>query len=229
MFESHPHFETPPDDTVIWRYVGLDKLLVLLCTQQLFLCRVDLFRDPWEGLWPDSIRSMFPDDTRRTFNEIRKSFYASCWHENPHQSAAFWDQYGASRGIAIKSTIGRLKQSVSDEARFFVGRVRYFDYGQVEPSQFGFLNALFPAFAKRRSFEHEREIRVLVWDVPNLQATNPIDSMGLSVDPAVLIETVFLSPLTPPWMLAPLREMLRRFDLDMIPVLRSELYDRVVD
>src|SRR5664279_3731928 len=95
-------------------------------------------------------------DFVKWLNEMRKLFYVSCWHENSGESAAFWDQYKNSRGVAIKSTVGRLKRSNSSAMPFFLGRVQYQHYGGAE-FPVGSTNALRPAFLKRSSFEHERE------------------------------------------------------------------------
>lgn len=148
------------------------------------------------------------------------------------ESAAFWDQYGNSGGLAIRSTIGRLKECSRSEANFFVGRVKYLDYDHPEPIK-QVSNALSPAFLKRKSFEHEREVRVLQWYLPFIEDkvdwAKAHESAELPADLTVLIESVYISPTSPVWLVDAVRELLSRFGLPEIPVRRSELYDRTID
>jgi hypothetical protein len=132
MYEEHSKIDTPPDDTVIWRYMNLEKLLALLRSRSLYLCRLDRLRDPWEGLWSpwavDAIRQQLRGQAEgliRAQNMMKRLFYVSCWHENSCESAAFWDQYQSSRGLAVRSTVGHLKDSSCLAPRFFIGRVQY--------------------------------------------------------------------------------------------------------
>jgi hypothetical protein len=149
MHHPYPGVETPPDDTIIWRYINLERLLALLLSSSLYLCRFDHLRDPWEGRWPNFRVAQYggvedplarelgfvTDETIRWFKELPKQFFVSCWHENAYQSAAFWDQYGNSGGLAIRSTVGRLKTSGSFPGAYIIGRVRYIDYERPEEAK----------------------------------------------------------------------------------------------
>lgn len=94
-------------------------------------------------------------------------------------------------------------------------------------------NALSPAFLKRKSFEHEREVRVLQWYLPftedKVDWAKAHESSELPVDLTVLIESVYISPTSPVWLVDAVRELLSRFGLPDVPVRRSELYDRTID
>lgn len=52
-FDLHPLLNTPPDDTVLWRYMSLSRFIGLLEYQKLWLSRMDLFEDPLEGTFTD--------------------------------------------------------------------------------------------------------------------------------------------------------------------------------
>lgn len=242
MYELHADIDTPSDDTVIWRYMDLERLLALLSNSSLYLCRLDRLRDPWEGLWPKSVLDRMRlqlasqvsgglDSFVGFFKDLPKSFFVSCWHENTTESAAFWDQYGNSRGLAIRSSIGRLKECSRSEMTFFIGLVKYLDYDHPEPIERSF-NALSPAFLKRRSFEHEREVRVLQWHLPftkdKVDWSSAIDSAELPIDLKVLIESVYISPMSPVWLVDAVHQLLSRFGMPVVPVRRSELYDRTI-
>ena len=214
--------------------MNLERLLSLLRSGALYCCRLDKFKDPWEGLWPrrvlDAINeraeaslpgSIYPGDD---FWKQRDFMFANCWHENMHESAALWDQYGRS-GIAIRSTIGRLKEAGHSDLPFHIGRVKYLDFERERPNMKE-LNALVSPFLKRKSFEHEREVRVLVWDFPNYQRGTEytVQSQTIPVTLKILVEAVFLSPTCPEWFVADMQELLRRFGLN-VTVQRSNLYD----
>ncbi|MFN8224152.1 MAG: hypothetical protein U0R50_13000 [Gaiellales bacterium] len=49
---THPVFNAPPDDTVVWRYIDLAKLISLLDHRALYFARADTLGDPHEGALP---------------------------------------------------------------------------------------------------------------------------------------------------------------------------------
>ena len=233
MLTSHPEIEMPPDNSMIWRYLDIERLLTMLNDKALFLCRLDNFRDPWEGSWPqsviDGIRTHWPADSQRFFTNtsinVRRFHFVNCWYESPTESAELWDLYAANSGVAIQSTIGLLKSSITDEKDYFVGRVRYVNF-EIEPSPS--LNLLVPPFLKRKSFEHEREVRVLHWGLPHdekgIQWEQVASHHKLSIDPNILIERLHVSPSSPEWLFPAIREFCVRFQISA-PVVRSSLYD----
>lgn len=238
MYEDHPDISTPPDETVIWRYMDLERLLALLCDKSLFMCRIDQFCDPWEGVWPDSVyeemKSTRPPQATQLRNiaeYLKISFFVSCWHASEHESAALWDSYAARAGLAIKSTCGRLKSAVTCEKPFYIGEVSYVDYLRYEATA-GF-DLISPAFLKRKSFEHEREVRVLIREYPT-PVEQKIDrgkvpkGMSVRVDLAKLIDAIYLTHAAPNWLLRCVRELLPKLDLRDIHVYRSDLYDKHV-
>lgn len=231
MYQEHPKIETPADDTVVWRYMDLPRLLALLHSGSLYLCRLDRLRDPWEGRLPPLARAAIRSAAAgfdAFAQRMPETFFVNCWHESSCESAALWEQYGRSRGLAIKSTVGRLKGSSRAERQFLIGRVRYLDYSSAE-LEGGIPNFLVPAFLKRRSFEHEHEVRILLWDLARssdrLDWSIVKESYELPVDLRVLIDSIYLSPESPDWLLDPVRDLLRRFDLQEITIRRSELYE----
>lgn len=232
MFQLHSSIITPPDNTILWRYIDLEKLLALLATRSLHLCRLDHFSDPWEGVWPkplvDQIRKNWGATEGEGFFRVttksRQSFFVSCWHANTHESAALWDQYAKSSGFAIRTTVGRLKQAISSR-EFYLGSVEYLDFEKDNVSE---LNMLRPAFLKRKSFQHEQEVRLMVWDLPvqgeEIAWDQCRSSHILPVDLDTLIESVFASPTLDDWLLPHVQELFCRFGLSNIQIRKSDLY-----
>src|SRR5690606_27801928 len=79
-----------------------------------------------------------------------------------------------------------------------IGQVKYVDYeNQFIPEG----NLYYPFLYKRKSFEHEREIRLLVRDNTTLIGEEPEFEHGCfkKVDLKQLINSIYLSPLMPEW------------------------------
>jgi len=94
------------------------------------------------------------------------------------------------------------------------------------------VNALILPFLKRESFEHEREVRILVWDPEKIGPPDPgaslPDSIELPVTLHELIEALYISPEAPNWLSEHIVELVHRFGLPNLQVRRSTLYDEHV-
>ena len=125
---------------------------------------------------------------------------------NDFESAAMWQLYGQDAGIAIQSTKARLVKGFDVEgSNVSIAPVTYFDYNMgdlssIPVAEYGlpehYKMMITPELCfKRRSFEHERELRILTWE------TDPDrkDLEYVSVNLEVLIEKVYVSPLSPDW------------------------------
>ena len=111
MLTTNPEIQVPPDETVIWRYMDMNRLLSLLRTSRLHLSRLDHLGDPWEGTWPQPVLDAYR--SRATISKVeflldtdqlQKKTFVNCWHISPHESAALWALYSKESGLAIKST-----------------------------------------------------------------------------------------------------------------------------
>jgi hypothetical protein len=194
MIETHRYVEMPPDASAIWRYVDIPKLVHLLSRRQLHLTRCDQFRDKWEGTWPEYVVTKFratmalvageagtPAETG--FLESSCTYYVSCWHESEFESAALWDLYARESGVAILSSVQRLKEAITCQDSLFLGRVRYANYKTVAIPT----NVLVPPYLKRESFSHEKEVRLLRWVPENTADKNQaMKSSAIDIDPNIL-------------------------------------------
>ena len=168
MFTPLPSdISTPDDDTVLWRYMDLPKLLALLGTSSLYLSRLDQLMDKYEGTWPKTTlaaastnwpRSNFDFFTSITA-AMRAAHFVSCWCASPRESSSHWGTYAGPHGIALVTSVAALKASVLAGVRFYIGEIEYLDFANAPPQN---LNLYRPAFLKRAEFESEREVRVLV-------------------------------------------------------------------
>jgi len=233
----------------VWRYMSIDKYLSLLVTRELFLCRVDSFEDPWEGVWPKKQLDKFldskkvdeadsPGEIKRFFLEHnRKCMFVHCWHVNESESAAMWDLYSSRKsGVAIKTTVGAIKRSLDEDDDVFIGAVKYIDYDD-ETETIPWMT-MAPAFIKRKSFSHENEVRVMRRHYPLggindkgfrvVEFNDALPCMTLKVDLAWLISNVYFSPTMDPWLVKSLIDISKKYGIDDRVFKQSNLYDAFV-
>jgi tRNA(His) 5'-end guanylyltransferase len=256
MITDHPVLTSPEDKTQkLWRYMDFTKFVSLLSTSCLFFARADKLGDPWEGSVPKADRKArehrfrssplkMDDATISRFVEFRgeviKRFIEftaiNCWHANDHESAAMWKLYlKSNEGIAIQSTFERLAMCITDDftEQVYLGMVKYVNYEEYRiGTPYGGFHWLEPFFHKRKSFEHEREVRAIVIRMPEtpegitrIDMPSPIeDGISVPVNLDTLIESVYLAPTIADWFAALATDVLQRYGVDK-PVIRSHLDD----
>lgn len=146
----------------------------------------------------------------------RNTACISCWHCNEYESEAMWKLYSknVTNAVAIETTCESLYRALGEDPYIEIGKVKYIDY----TSQFS--NIGFGAFwYKRKSFEHEREVRALV---RNFKGNGSGISIPVNLDE--LIETVYVSPYAPEWFAEVVRDIVKKYELNK-PVLYSTMAD----
>ena len=236
-YEAHEHFTSPPPDARLWRYLDLARFVSLRDTSALFFPQVDALGDPYEGTYSRANVARRPqvyDQPTRELMEraygtlaiLRPLVYISCWHENDYESAAMWELYGRSnRAVAIQTTFKRLTGSFGAipgqhermDRHVYVGRVSYIDYDKDWiPEE----NLFVPFLHKRKSFEHEREVRVIAARVPPDSYLEPdappppSDGILVRTDLGTLVEGVFVAPNADSWFAELVTRVIMRWGLD---------------
>ena len=244
MYALHPDISEVPDDLQIWRFMDLAKFIYLLESQSLFFARPNQFADPWEGYIPRQnvidtaeVLKDEPDIVRtRIFQSMlevlpktnRDSFGVSCWHVSEHESEALWRTY-ANRAVAIRSTVGKLKQAFAKNSTYneYLGRVLYTDHDKgVIPIGNLFHHILW----KRLGFEYEKELRAIIWELEDSagKGARPFDDprgQAIPIDVNTLIESVHTTPFeTGAWFNSTVSDLLRRYEY-IFPCVKSGLMD----
>jgi hypothetical protein len=208
----------PDPDILISRYMDFTKYVSMLAKRALYFCRSDKLGDSFEGSVPMRNWEAEQKENLRA-SGIRKHFrnvvHVNCWHMNPVESMAMWNCY-ARPGIAIQSSCSRLRNSFPDT--YAIGTVKYIDYRTDEIPRKDLFS---PYFHKRRSYEHERELRVLRSAVQP-PPEEPKDGIWAEVDLLQLISAVYVSPGSPTWFRELVIEVSNRYELSR-PVLPSGL------
>lgn len=254
MYVDHPVFEGSSNPNAkIWRYMDFTKFIALLETKSLFFTRSDKFEDPYEGRLnqitidyfkeeyynsvqaEENIKELAYKSIVEDFKESRKQFTVNCWHMNEFESDAMWKLYlKSNEGIAIQSTFQKLCDSFSlTEEEIYIGKVVYKDFNKyIIPINNNFYRFL----VKRKSFEHEREIRAIHWRINSkIHKASTMDEVmlptveygeNMPVDIRTLIEKVYVAPNSPIWITDLVRSMLKKYDLQSVSVEQSSLgYD----
>ncbi len=233
----HPVFREPTNaDIPVWRYMDFAKFVALLDARALFFSRADLLGDPFEGsLSGPSIHARLRffeeviapqgkvsqdvllkqlEQLSSTVEAMRRWTYISCWHMNEHQSAAMWNLYGrAGAGIAVQSTFAKLRSCLPND--ILVGEVSYIDY---ERDLIPLNNLFWPFVVKRKSFEHERELRAVRSSPPvdgerlDLARQNATTGVLIPVDLNSLIMGVYVAPGCADWMRDVVNSTIKRFE-----------------
>jgi hypothetical protein len=183
-----------PSDGVIWRYMSLEKLLGILILKSLFFPSAHTLRekfDKFEGaLTDDELATAEPnviafhEKTHQKPTEQRLFF--NCWHMNEAESDAMWKIYVGNNGVAIKSTVNRLKQCFGvTPLSISLGRILYGktdDHTEHSVRRF---------MRKKPAFRHEEEIRLVMYD----ETSTHVGQSGIPIpaDVEKLIEKIVVS------------------------------------
>lgn len=245
--DDYPGFAPPENSSVpLWRYMDFTKFISLLESKALFFSRTDMLGDPWEGSLTRAeaerrkeleaksiVRTLHSTTHEKILSEVTNSI-VSCWHMNEYESMAMWRLYlTGSEGVAIRSTYQRLinsfprfdgqnkganADSTQKELLIHVGVVHYVDYESAKSP------CARRILLKRKSFEHEREIRAVAADT-TWGDSPTFDDQGrpltrfegggdyVPTDLQTLIETVYVSPEAQPWFVDLVRSAVSRYGL----------------
>jgi len=204
------------------------KFVAMLESDSLWFARADCLGDPFEAAYTKPMVEKYyvakgeseEEKDWKAFNALvlnqLTSFYVNCWHINSGESAAMWKQYLKSdEGLAIQSTISRLIESAKKSGEpIFIGKVRYIDYNN---ASFDDTNNYNRILHKRKSYEHENELRAVIVKDPVMERVFEIRADGLNIkrlpesdfenhlgfsacnNMIDLIEKIYVAPSSPPW------------------------------
>ncbi len=250
MFQEHPIFHEPDDNQIIWRYMDIAKLISLLDRNELFFVRSDKLEDRFEGIVSkpsiDTMKESFEtyienskienhagfDKIRETFINSSKLFkrtiFINSWHMNNTESIAMWKLYAElNKGVALKTTFERLRNCFNKcNDNVYIGTVRYIDYN-IEIQDFR--NVFSPFLTKRKSFEHEKELRAIIQRLRitksgKINLRHIPNEMGIyvKVDINKLIESIYIAPQSQVWFKDVVSSIIKKYTLN-IEVFHSKL------
>jgi len=242
---DHPSFIQPQNqDSRLWRYMGFTKFVSLISSGSIFLCRADLFKDPFEGSYSKANVALRPQVYKDMPSEqlgtmmaqmasfakwVREWTYINCWHANEFESAAMWDLYAkTNEAVAIETTYQKLKDALPEKV--FLGLVKYIDY---EKEWLPEGNSFYPFTHKRKSFEHEKEVRAVIQELPSKEKKVEVGKQnnqpGVSVPVLLndLITAIYVAPTAPAWLAELVTDVSIKYGLSAT-VRKSDLYSEPV-
>lgn len=237
-------FPQPTDKNIkVWRYLSLPKLISLFEKKKLFIPRVDLLDDPFEGTVPISKTKKNnrvekkSDESEEAFvkkhlitlrKKAREIMYVSCWYMGNEESEAMWRLYcGKKEGVSIQTRYSKLNQAVENKENYYIGLIEYINYEKEKISGSGLLH---PFMYKRKAFEHEKEVRILYFKKDLIHISDEkipkIESgpkgIELPIDFKILIDNVLVNPYAPDWYFDVVNSIIKKY-YPSINVIRSEM------
>jgi hypothetical protein len=234
MYEEDISVQTPNDDKRLWRYMDLCQFLSLIesrtvsgrsipakCSGHLYFCSLHQLRehhDEWEGVLSETARQEIDKDAlaselRESYDLMNTTTRILCWHKDEYESVAMWKLYTSGKdGIAMQTTVGRLKQALStDSNSTMLGCVTYIDYA-TSPTENSY-DLTHHIFQKRTSYAHESEVRAVIPICED--SRNTPRGIKVEVDLSVLIERLVLSPQYPKWAVKSLENVIDKAGLSV--------------
>ncbi|WP_117161356.1 DUF2971 domain-containing protein [Paraliobacillus sp. X-1268] len=237
--------ESLSPQTNLWKFMNFSKFVSLLEKSSVYFSKPGSFNDPYEGSYSSS--DLFrilgegdyydeENDEYRIDEDKINDLYeknqmeldyvgVSCWHLNNEESAAMWDLYCSSgEGVAIRTTLKNIMYSVSSNKSVThglgikYGLVNYIDY----TDDMAGVNTYETLFYKRKSFSHEQEFRMLIFENPEDHFFGE-NGVNIPFDLNILIDEIYVSPTSPVWFKDLIESIVNRYNLNK-EVIQSDLY-----
>jgi hypothetical protein len=167
---------------------------------------------------PDANTAFFADLYQR---ELAKRRAVWCWFASDIESAGMWSIYGHG-GVAVGTTVARLKRSLPANRHFQISRIRYADR---RPSSLDHFNPESesdapythrPHFVKGREYFHEQEVRVATFCHGQEKGRTV-----RGIIPNQLIQEIVLSPLWPHGEARAVSAVLKKHQWEKQPIIRT--------
>jgi len=178
----------PAPDLWLWHYMNFDKFKNFIETKSIFFPKAAVFDDCLECAvsiksnenWLNILRTNAP----QYFNEsemsglsekekkenvdkkiqgeidnnknFREEVLISCWHANDYESEAMWQLYKGENHQTVAVSINMCNLRNALPKPIHIGEVKYVTYEKVYPTKVR-------AFRKLISYEHEKEIRAVIF------------------------------------------------------------------
>lgn len=231
----------PSDDTIIWRYLSLDKFIDLLISKSIKFTLASIASDKNELKWIlQSLKNLSKNEFEKAQNYLnvyRNSIYISCWTMKEDESNLFWNNYldSNNQGVAIKTKVGKFKKSLIWHSGYSCKIVDYRNEFYHEELQ----NPDVAIFTKNTAYKDESEIRFRVSNFESffeekdfedsnimnekfLRYNNIIktekskDVLEFNVNLETLIEEIKISPYCSKWQEENIKRLIKDYQINLI-------------
>ena len=228
------NFKADAKDRYVYRITTVERLKELFASRSNTLVKPKLWDDPFENfILGSKVRLKTGEIVVYNYHE---RVYGQCWTFHK-ASDAMWRIYAPEKnGVRLRSTIATLRRELDrahpdhTDAKCCVGRVRYLSsrkMKQVANSTFDDygigVDRLFNSLLiKRPAFSHERELRLLYFEMDNSKYGE--ETYSYEVDPHAMISQIMLDPRLPLDTVKSMKEGIRSATGFEGPIKRSLLY-----
>jgi hypothetical protein len=222
----------PKDNMPVWRYLSFDKFFNFLLYRQIQFTRAALFTDLNElGLFGDGSGGNTTTQKKgsaieRDINSLRESTYVSCWSLGRSESYPLWKIYlgGSRNGVAIRTTVGRLHNSLESSKReFYTAGVQYRDkIFDTEPSDEQVI------CTKTEAYSYEKEFRIFTRhkDSDDTSKFTP-NVVSEAIDLEEMSPRIYVSPFSSDWFMSTVQDALNYLAPDLsLRVEKSTIQDQ---
>lgn len=223
--------QPPSDASIVWRYMDYAQFVSLLVEGAIHFTMSAKLGDEHEGVWPEASRQHTDGEFAESgfgvtggqnveallkyYEARRQTTFISCWNACDEESFAMWASYTRNgHGVAIQSTLGRLRKSLNDPSI----KIKKVVYANTEIDVIPNTDPTFLHLHKRKFFKAEEEVRGILQFgdgvLPNLEnyKFGP-NGIYVSVELAVLINKIYVSPKSDFWVLEAVWGLLKQFGL----------------
>lgn len=222
MIKQHKDLQEVSEDEVLWQYMPLSKFMSLIKRGELYLNRVDNFKDKRECTLTAIDKKIFVNVDNDYWEKDKKRYFISCWVKDKNELALMWDTYGKD-GVAIQTTARDMKACMATDKSndVYMSYVKYID-DKIESSQDAGTpkNLLKIPFTKRLYYTQEQEVRLLYCD--NEGSMKEKTGMYLPIAPQILLDKVIVYPGAPEYFLEIVNDVLENNGID-IKAVKSQI------
>ena len=243
------------EQSVIWRFMDFTKFVSVLDKGSIFLCRADKLDDSFEGSSTESDTNFWKSeyyvrkiregkegyammqqnlqDISGGFELLKKFVNINSWYMKEYESAAMWKLYAkTNEAVTIRSSYKRLRESLPDCDQLLIGQVKYIDYRKERMEEKCITDRF---FYKRKSYEYEEEIRIILLKNLNGELPSAIQAQAVETEGGIyvktqidtLIEKVYVAPNSPDWFRELVKRILKLYGFHK-EVIRTSLDDKAL-
>ena len=203
-------------DEYIYRYIENDHLQNWYKKKDMYLSKPSQWDDPFENIILNSQIRFKDGKMKRPFE--RNFVYGQCWTLQGRETDAFWRIYSPNKNrIRIRTTVKKLwimlyqnfdsipKIKTSIPYGLFMGKVEYLDKQKIidiiknTKIRQKYTSSVNKGIArsllfKQIEFDHEKEVRIIVYDFHKQLAKDNTHFVVPNIDPSLLIDELLFDP-----------------------------------
>ena len=230
MYQSTKAFAEVNDDIIIWRYMDFASFCYLLVKKTLFFKRLDKHSDQLEGTILEETKSLMLK-YRKAFQltteleaekwvenfvsgveQDKPNILSNSWIMSNNESYSMWKIYlhGSNEGIALKTTVGKLKKCfIDDNYKIYISKVSY------ETLDANNINQYSVGTNKSKPYIYENELRAIILTQFKMLDNKKTAKFEIGTDVFVgleiLLDVIHISPFSGNWFQTVVTDVVKKY------------------